>query len=407
MKNKNVLIIGAGASGLVAAITARRKGHHVTLLEKHEKVGRKILASGNGRCNITNVDLSLDNFHGSDVGFASYALEHFGFDMSRTFFEEMGLYLVEKKAGRCYPLSNQAASVANLLEAEALGLGVKIVMGANVISVQKHSKSFRIELENREHYQSDVLIIATGGKAAAKLSSDGDGYGFAKALHHTIVSPLPALVQLILDEKFLHKSSGVKVEGEASILVNGKVKRVIQDDILFTNYGISGSAILDISRVAGVALAKKERVSLSLNLLPTLEEVVLFEMIEKRLHHTPKRACSLLLVGFINHKLIPILLKKARIDATAHYDTLNNTDVKRLIQYLLRFEVEVKEIRAFDYAETTAGGVSTKEVDPKTMESKKVKNLYFTGELLDIDGDCGGYNLAWAWASGYIAGDSI
>jgi predicted Rossmann fold flavoprotein len=407
MKKSDVIIIGAGASGLLASIVAARRGKSVVVVERHVKVGRKILATGNGRCNITNRDLDISNFHGNDSLFASFALSQFTYQQSIDFFADLGLPIVSKENGRCYPLSNQASSVSQLLEAEALRLGVEIVFEYEVSKISKKSTQFVVVDNENRSYQANALIMACGGKAAAKLSSDGLGYTLAKSLYHSIISTNPALVQLNLDEKFLHKTSGVKIEGSVSVIVNSKAKKTVRDDILLTNYGISGSAILDISREVGRALAKKERVNLRINLLPEFTFHLLYSLLEKKLQRDPQTKISMLLVGIINQKLILPLLQKQGLDVESSYNSLDAKKLKALVNTLLAWELSVKSARSFDYAETTAGGVDTSEIDAKTMQSKKVKNLYFTGEILDIDGDCGGYNLAWAWASGHLAASSL
>ena len=392
---KRVAIIGGGASGLFCAIICAREGWHVELFEQNDKCGKKILVSGNGRCNISNKNLSTKNYFGTNPEFVSHAIKNFGFEAFERFAASLGLLLEVKEDGRAYPLSNEAKSVVSLLLAHAKNLGVHIRTDTKIA----HAK------ELLEKY--DALVIATGSEAASHLGGCGDGYAFAQEFGHTIISTYPSLVQLHLNSKIAHKMSGAKLECEVTLLRNHAKERTYQGDILFTAYGISGFAVLDISRDASIALQNFEHVLLSLNLLPRFNRQHLAEHIQSVAKKAPDLSIFEMLQGLLPTKIALHFLEAHAIEVHATLRTLDTKLAKKIASLLQDWRFEVSDTHGFRHAEVSGGGVNTDEVDPKTYESKKQKNLYFCGEVLDIVGERGGYNFAFAWASAYAAAKAI
>jgi hypothetical protein len=404
---KRIAIIGAGAAGLVAAVAALRTGAVVSVYEKHSRPGRKILATGNGRCNISNTDLGLSHFHGQTPGFAAYALEQFGFAACREFFEGLGLAYRIADNGRAYPYSHQASSVVELLLYELEALGGRLITEASVTAVRFENGAFFLD-GTGESGSFDRVLVATGGKAAPGLCGDGEGYGLLAPFGHRVVEPFPSLVQLKLDASFLKRISGVKIEGAITLLSgDDTVLQKAAGDLLFTDYGISGNAVLDISRKAGERLQRGETLYVRLDAFPEHETAELDALLLARFTLQPKKEAAASLVGLVNKKLAPAVVAAAGIAAERNVANLSKKERKALVRVLKGWEFSVTGTQEWSRAEVTAGGINTENVNPKTMESALQKGLYLAGELLDIDGDCGGYNLHWAWASGYLAGKSM
>jgi len=390
---KRVAVIGAGASGMVSSIVAAKNGHNVELFENSAKVGRKILATGNGRCNITNKHISIKNYHGKEPSFVESALKRF--DLKR-FFSELGLEMVEGSKGRLYPMSLQAASVVDFLYHEVLNRGVKVHLSHRVEKIEYINGLFMVE--GREF---DAVIISTGSQAMPSLGSSDSGYGFAREFKHQIIKPFASLVQLVCQDKMVTSAAGVKLDADLDIFVDGDSKMQVRGDLLFTNYGLSGSAILDISRVASKALSQKKEVSIQIDLMPELSQDGLKSLLLKRLKLD--LPLKLWLNGVVHKKLIDLIISQAKLSN----ETINKKTVNKLAYIIKNLRVKVDDTKGAKSCEVMAGGVSTKDIDPKTMESKLVLGLYFCGEVLDIDGDCGGYNLHFAFSSGYLAGISL
>jgi hypothetical protein len=405
MSNK-IAIIGGGASGLMAALFAARTGADVTVYEHNSGVGKKILASGNGRCNIINTTSSADDFAGNDPHFVTYALKQLNFTYFEKFCNSIGLILDTKEDGRCYPLSNEAKSVLIAFKSAVSESGVKILTDTKVTAITKDNSYFNVQTEQGKQSYNKVLI-ATGSEAAPQLGASSDGYSFAKQFGHEIFPTYPSLVQLHLNSKNHHKMAGVKTTAEVTLIINGKSKEIVQGDILFAAYGISGLAILDISQKASLALLNKQRVSISLNLLPRYDRPSLVNVIEKLFASVPQHDVHTALCGLIPAKIATYLLEDAAITLSTVVSTLTPKDVKKLAHLIGEWKFEVSETHGFKHAEVSGGGVSTAQVNNKTMESKLVEGLYFSGEVLDIVGKRGGYNFNFAWASGMIAGKEM
>ncbi|MFK5881095.1 MAG: NAD(P)/FAD-dependent oxidoreductase [Sulfurospirillum sp.] len=399
---KSLAIVGAGASSLVAAIVAARTGAKVTIFEKNNKVGKKILATGNGRCNITNKTIKTTSYHGSNPRFVNMAVDRFNTSVCRDFFEKIGIDMVEGQKGRLYPKSLQSSSVVNLLVYECERQGAEILLNQEVTDIVKEGEKFALHVEDKKYY-SDFVLIATGGLAMPSLGASESGYRFAKKFGHTIIPTFASLVQLETKEDF-KSISGVKIQGAIEVLQGRERLTFASGDILFTNYGISGSAILDISRVVNKLLQYNDKVSVNIDLMNEYSKEQLKNILIKRAKNSNGKTISLWLNGFVNSKLTLFLSKNMRVK---NADNLNTKDITNLVYLLKNFKATIIGSRGFKSAEVTAGGVSTDEISPRTFESKLQKRLYFSGEVLDIDADCGGYNLHWAWASGYSAGLAI
>jgi len=404
---KKVAIIGGGAGGLMAAITAARNGANVTMFEHNDSVGKKILASGNGRCNISNTSLSENDYFGEHPEFVKTALETFGYARFEKFCRSIGLLLDAKEDGRVYPLSNEARSVVIALESCAHESGVQFVTSQHVASVNAADSLFEISTEDEVFGKYDCVLIATGSEAAPQLGSNDSGYRMAELFGHAILPTYPSLVQLHLQSSIHHKMAGVKSDAEVTLFVNGIKEQKTRGDILFTRYGISGFAILDISRHAAVALQSFSAVDISLNLLPSFDAQRLASQIGQMCSALPKHTVGTLLSGLLPVKTIHHLLDSAKIAVDTPCEEVNTKTVKKLVHRIQNWKFEVTDTHGFKHAEVSGGGISTEEINPQTMESKKIKGLYFAGEVIDIVGRRGGYNLHFAWASGYLAGKAM
>ncbi|WP_373072837.1 NAD(P)/FAD-dependent oxidoreductase [Sulfurimonas sp.] len=392
---KRVAVIGAGASGLICAIECAKNSCKVDLYEQNSKSGKKILVSGNGRCNITNTTISQNDYYSQSNSFVIDALNNFGYKEFQKYCNSIGLLLDEKEDGKVYPLSNEAKSVVAILNEQALNSGVNFIYDTKVSDIQKMFEKY------------DAVVVATGSEAASHLGGCDDGLEFAKAFDHNIVPTYPSLVQLELSNSSHAKMSGAKVDGEVTLMINNQKISSASGDILFTTYGVSGFSILDISREASEAILNYSCVDVILNLLPKFSH-------QKLSNHLNTISKSLPDSSILNalHALLPLKISKTILDvlnisADTKLESLNMKDFKRIANQCLNWKFEVSNTHGFRHAEVAGGGVDVSEIDPKTMESKKQKNLYFTGEVLDVVGRRGGYNFAWAWASGYAAAKDI
>lgn len=399
-------IIGGGAAGMMAALFAARSGADVTLYEHNSGLGKKILASGNGRCNIINTTATHTDYAGNDPHFVTYALKQLSFHYFEKFCHSIGLMLDIKEDGRCYPLSNEAKSVLIALKSAVSDAGVRILTDTNVGAITKEDSQFTVHTQQGKQRYAKVLI-ATGSEAAPQLGATGDGYRFAAEFGHDIIPAYPSLVQLHLNSKNHPKMAGVKTVAEVTLFIDGKPKEKIEGDILFAAYGISGLAILDISQKASQSLLNKQRVSIALNLLPRFDRQELANVLEKLFASVPKHDVHTALCGLIPAKIATYLLDDAAIALSTAVSTLNPKEIKKLTHLIGEWKFEVSDTHGFKHAEVSGGGISTAQVNNKTMESTLVEGLYFAGEVLDIVGRRGGYNFNFAWASGMIAGKEM
>ncbi|HHT96614.1 MAG TPA: NAD(P)/FAD-dependent oxidoreductase [Clostridiales bacterium] len=396
----DLLVIGGGASGLIAAISAARQGLKVLILEHNEKPGRKILATGNGKCNFTNLYQGPETFRSDNIDFPNSIIEKFNVSKTIEFFEELGVYH-KNKNGYLYPYSEQASSVVNVLVMECHRLNIMIKYGIHINKII--SPYFTIKT-NEETYYAKKTILATGGCSSPKLGSDGSGYLLAKNLGHNIIKPLPALVQLVSSDNYCKALAGIRLNAEIKVYINNEFIILEEGEILFTNYGISGIPILQVSRYATKALDENKDIYIKINLMNNMSKDDLIEMLKKRIINSRNKNIEEMLIGLFNDKLIPILLNKSKISKEKSTSEFNILDIENLAREIQNFQMNIIDHNSFENSQVTAGGVDTREISNKTMESLKVKGLYFAGEIVDVDGTCGGYNLQWAWSSGYIAG---
>ncbi|MEG0857723.1 MAG: NAD(P)/FAD-dependent oxidoreductase [Terrisporobacter sp.] len=411
MIHHDLIIVGGGASGLTAAITAKDFGLDVAILEATDRIGKKILATGNGRCNISNKTVSFPfiSYHSENTGFFSKTLSSFGVKNTEEFFLSLGLPLVELQNGKMYPKSLQASSVVDILKLSLEDRNIPLYTSCKLKSIHKN-ENFKLSTDNEEYklFTCNNLLLACGGTSAVKTGSDGSGFYLSKTLGHKIIEPLPSIVQLKLDSPYLKSLTGVKFDGFATLLINGTKSRKEFGEILFTDYGISGPPILQISGYSSKALSNNKKVEIIVDMMPTMstEEVVNF--IEAHLAIFCHRSISDALIGIVNKKLIPTLLKESGI-SNIHvpcYD-LGWKEKNNLIKLLKHWQFTCIGTNGFTQAQVTIGGVDTKDINSETLESKLIPNLYFSGEIMDVDGDCGGFNLQWAWSSGYCAAKAI
>jgi len=402
-----IAIIGAGAAGLMAAITASKDNNTIHIYEQNDRVAKKILASGNGRCNISNKNLSSDDYFGTNPKFCKYALESFSFSHFQKFCKNIGLMFNILEDGRAYPLSNEAKSVASSFESYALSLGVKIINSEKITNIEKIANKFYLRSQENKSQAYDKLLICTGSEAAPQLGGCDSGYKFAQSLGHSVMPSYPSLVQLHLNSNLHVKMSGSKQDAVISLYINRKKEQSIQGDILFTKYGISGFAILDISQMASESLLNFLHVEIGLDLLPSFDRQALSSLIISTCRNIPDFSIETVLTGMLPKKISSAILEDCKLDKDLKASKINPKIAKQLTNKIKDWRFEVSDTHGFKHAEVSGGGVNTDEIDDKTMESKLCKNLYFAGEVLDIVGRRGGYNFHFAWSSGYLAAKSM
>jgi len=397
-----MIIIGAGAAGLVAAIARARAGQKVLLLEQNNKIGKKILVSGNGKCNIDNRYIKQNRFHSQNPDFVAKVLEGYDFPVVEKFFTSMGLELVEGKEGKMFPMSLQASSVVELLEYEAKQSGVEIVCDCAVTNIERKGDTFALETSQGKR-TCEQLVLASGSPAAPQLGGSNSGYAFATKMGHSLIPRHPSLVQLCSEESWVKGCAGVKVAGLAKLYANGEYITEKKGDLLFTNYGISGLAILDLSREVSTRLAGFDYCELSLDLMPEYSKEKLSNLLLARIQKESEKPIDLWLQGVLNKKLIAIILEQSKSRVKLEKD-LNRKEINKLVHTIKNLKLSINDTKGFKGAEVATGGIDTTEVNPQTMESKLVDNLFFAGEILDVDGDRGGFNFHWAWVTGLRGG---
>lgn len=402
MLNRRIIIAGGGASGLTAAIAAARAGAEVTVLEHTDRVGKKLLSTGNGRCNLTNLAMKPEFYRCSQEQFPMQILGQYSVRDTLSFFQELGI-MIKNRNGYIYPNSEQASAVLDTLRMEAERLGVRMLCNCHVKSVVRCSRRLEVQTDDRM-LKADAVILATGSRAAPATGSDGSGYELAAQLGHHIIKPLPALVQLRCRGKHYRTMSGVRCEARLTLMADDEVQADDTGELQLTDYGISGIPTFQISRFAAVALERRQQVTVLIDFLPmqTMEETALF--LDDRIRRFYYRNCEELLLGVLNKKLVPVLLKLAGIHPGSLVTELTKAQTERLLGRLKAYRAEVTATNSFEQAQICCGGVDTGEICPVSLESRLVKGVYFAGELMDVDGICGGYNLQWAWSTGMIAG---
>ena len=481
---KRVIIIGGGAAGSMTALTAAQNGADVLLLEQNEIIGRKILSTGNGRCNFTNRFQDPSCYRSDNSGFAWKSIGKFSEPETTSFFKNLGIYPKDKN-GYLYPWSEQASAVREALESALKLAKIRIHTGVRVFGIIPKKNGFQISFSKdgkKGMISGEAVILAAGSKAAAKLGSDGSGYDLAKMLGHKLVPVVPALVQLRCREKLYRQVAGVRTHGKVTVFIDGTETASDIGELQLTDYGISGIPVFQISRYAARGLYEKKEVFAELDFMPDFGDVEFLQMLKERkirldglvmeqyfngLFHKKLAGALLKRIGIsgtmpvhdlseenlerlclyekkevfaeldfmpdfgdveflqmlkerkirldglvmeqyfnglFHKKLAGALLKRIGISGTMPVHDLSEENLERLCRICKHFRTYIDKTNPFEQAQICAGGVDTSEIDPDTMESKLVKGLYFAGEILDVDGICGGYNLQWAWTSGYLAG---
>ena len=407
----DIIIIGGGASGIMSAIIAKDLKKDIAIIEGTNRIGNKILSTGNGRCNISNSNIASPflNYESSDSDFFKHCLDTYSVEYTKNLFLSLGLPLVELEDGKLYPSSLQSSSVVDILRLALDEADIPVYTDCKVKSISKKD-DFIITTTNDDTtlFRCKKLVLACGGKSAVKTGSDGSSFKLAHELGHSIITPIPAIVQLKLDYKYLKALSGIKFNGNADVYVDDKLIKSEEGEILFTDYGISGPPILQLSRIASRALVNNKKVTIKLDMMPNKSYEEIENFLQGHFAVFSHRSISNALIGIVNKKLIPILLKDVGINNihTSCYD-LEWRYKDLLIKRLKDWPFCCTSTNGFNNAQLTAGGVNTKEVNETTLESKIIKDLYFTGEILDVNGDCGGFNLQWAWSSGILVGNSL
>ena len=398
-----IAVIGGGASGLMAAITAKKSGKEVIILERKDRILKKVLITGNGRCNITNVNANISNYFGKNISSVENILNRFTPQDTMDFFNGLGIVCNEENRGKVYPLSGQASSVVDALRFEAEKLGIKIETEFYVRKIEKDGFKFRIYSEDRKKIEAGRVIIAAGGQSYPELGSNGSGFELAKELGHSVTKLSPSIVQLKTEKNQVKGLQGIKTDVAVTAYGDNKKICTYDGELLFTDYGISGNVVFNISFV----MPLYKNVEFEIDFMEKFDYNELYEMLKER-----KRILSHLTMenyfnGMINKKLGQFLSKVSGIEKLSKpVKDLNDSDIRKLCTVLKKYRVKILETTGFKNAQVTAGGVLLDEVNIETLESKIVKGLYFSGEVLDVYGECGGFNLQWAWASGHIAGEN-
>ena len=392
-------IIGGGASGMAAALAAAENPDvQVILMERQARVGRKLGATGNGRCNLTNLHAAQGGFHGDEASFADFAVSQFPPEKMLEWFSSLGLFTVAEESGRVYPYSDQANSVVDVLRFALEKENIEVKLGFEAEKIKKTADGFRVE-SGEETVVCDKLIIACGGLAGTKLGGTMSGYKFLRGLGHKCTKLRPTLVQLKSSWNGCTGLKGVRCNCHAAIFHNGQLHSESAGELQFTEYGLSGPVIFEISR--DVCQEKGDWVC-KLDFLPHIStENLEAELLRRRDTNLP---ASELLTGILHNRLGRVLTQAAGISAHAPIRQLEDWEIREVARTVKGFDVALTEPMGMDSAQVTAGGILTTDFDPNTMESRLVPGLYACGEVLDIDGDCGGYNLQWAWSSGRMAG---
>ena len=398
-----IAVIGGGASGMMAAITARKSGKEVIILERKDRILKKVLITGNCRCNITNVNANISNYFGKNISSVENILNSFNPQDTMDFFNGLGIICNEENRGKVYPLSGQASSVVDALRFEAERLGVRIETEFYVRKIEKEGFKFKIYSEDRKKIEAGRVIIAAGGQSYPELGSNGSGFELAKELGHSVTRLSPSIVQLKTEKHQVKGLQGIKTDVAVTAYGDNKKICTYDGELLFTDYGISGNVVFNISFV----MPLYKNVEFEIDFMEKFDYNELYEILKERKKIMSHLTMENYFNGMINKKLGQFLSKVSGIEKLSKpVKDLNDSDIRKLCTVLKKYRVKILETTGFKNAQVTAGGVSLDEVNTETLESKIVKGLYFSGEVLDVYGECGGFNLQWAWASGHIAGEN-
>lgn len=396
MPMNRVAIIGGGASGMSAAIAAAESGAKVTIFESNDKLCKKILATGNGRCNLSNINVSVEHYHGHNTDFISHALKNFDVTYTIRKFEEMGILTKIEDKGKIYPYSGNASAVSEALRERIKALGVEVICGFEVKDIIKKKDGFMLVSYKNEREKCSAAIIATGGKASPASGSKGGGYQLLEKFGHTVTELKPSLVQIKTEPETAKKLKGIKLNARV------RIGDVYDDgEVLFTDYGLSGPPIFYLSAYAD------NQNELSLDFMPEYSEAQTEEILKQKRKNCPYMLLESFMSGIINKKVGQLILKQAGAAPLSRaVSSLDDAEIKKIAQIIKCRKFKIDGTMSWNNAQVTKGGVRTNEFYADTMQSKLINGIFAAGEILDIDGDCGGYNLQWAWSSGFTAGKS-
>ena len=397
-----IAIIGGGASGMAAALAARESlDNRVLLLERQTRVGKKLLATGNGRCNLTNLDIAPERYHGADTGFSLPALTRFGAADTLAWFRGLGLITHAEPGGRVYPLSDTAGSVLDALRLAMEARGVQTICGFDAMRAEKRGEKFTVTPAQGDAITADRLIVACGGMAGGRVGGTKSGYELLRSFGHGRTTLRPSLVQLKTDNTWTRAMKGVRTQAALTLERGNAILARAEGEVQFADYGVTGPAVYDLSRAASFA---GDGSVIALRLLPSMDMVDIIDYMKQKQQNYPTYKAENLLSGALHNSISRTLLRRAGISPEDRLWSLTDETLSALADLIYRFELPLLGTLGFDGAQVTAGGVETNGFDPETMESRLVPGLHACGEVLDIDGDCGGFNLQWAWSSGRLAG---
>ncbi len=397
-----IVVIGGGASGIVSAIHAKTKENEVLVLEREKECLKKLLKTGNGRCNYYNENQKIEYYHSSNQALLNDIITKENLENVLQFFKELGIF-PRKRDGYYYPNSNQAVSIKNAFLLKVKELGIKVITDCRVTSLEKKENQFVIKT-NHQKVVADKVIVSTGSFASFSNIKEINSYQLLENLGHHIRPVLPSLVQLKGKGPYLKDWAGIRTQVKLSLYENKSLIKEEEGEIQLTNYGISGICTFNISREVSLGLYQHHSMKVEIDFLPMIDRIE--DFLEERYHLLGNRTCYNLLEGVLSPKLIATLLTKLSIPPSKKYKELTKIEKNQLFMTLKKFSFPIVATNDFSSAQVAVGGVFLEEVDIQTMASLKVKNLYITGEVLDVDGICGGYNLTFAWISGMLAGRS-
>ncbi|NLL34983.1 MAG: aminoacetone oxidase family FAD-binding enzyme [Clostridiales bacterium] len=400
---KDLTIIGGGASGMMAGIMAARTlpGIDTVIVERMDRPGRKLLATGNGRCNYTNSNLSINNYHGANPLFARPALEQFNLDNTIRFFRELGVYPRYEAEGKVFPYSGNASAVLDALRLELERLSVPIITNKGISSIEQTKEGFDIIDTENNRFSTRKVLVAAGGKASPALGSDGSGYSLLTSLGHTIKELSPAITHIRTNTKETKALEGIKVTGTVYASNRGKVNSSMDGEVLFTSFGLSGPPVFQFSCL----VATNRCDEILIDLMPELQIDAIYSLLSERRTNLSHITMELFFSGLLNKRVGNLVSRRAGIQKLSlPVSDVSDAQLYEMATHIKSLRFSVEGLSTWKHAQVTAGGISTDEFDPETMESLLVPGLYASGEVLDIFGDCGGYNLQWAWSSGYVAG---
>lgn len=398
---KDLIVIGGGASGVATAIMAKKENPNlaITILEKNDRILKKLAVTGNGRCNILNKKIAIDNYHGTGKDLAISLINRFDINQQELFFESLGTPIIYEE-NKGFPMSKQATSVVDCLRFSANELGIETVLNSTVTDIKKENGVFKITTEN-ETFIAQSVLVSCGSVAGGKLGSES-GYSLLKGLGHKILERYAAIVQIKTDKTYISALKGIKVNANCSILVDNEVKRTEYGEVLFCDYGLSGPPILQLSRIA----SKNKKSVISIDFFNEFSLSDLKLILEQRKITLKSREISEFFTGMINKRLGQTIIKRCNISLSDTVDKLTNKDIENISYLLKNYTIKTNGTTGMANAQVAAGGADAREFDDNLM-SKKVSGLFATGEVLDIDGDCGGYNLAYCWAAASAASNGI